>query len=281
MNETILECFRKELKDITTSFNEATHGTILLGHNETENTDKEFFSTAGFRGIFDLLKVGQDNREKVRLMSIDDAIKERYYCPILSSKENNQETGCFLANHIAKHMFDVGISYLYEALKSTKEKTVLDHTSSPFKEVDLYKHGVFSSSPYLWLAHSYIHSLLMTKSMKMYLRLPPKILFSFKDGGFIADMLTKTLIFRDKDFLMSSNDGENNKYSLVGLYGGAVAVFVDNFSVKNNTIPLLYWDQRVAIRGFTHQGGWQPKTNEAKDFAGFIIETGAVSDKSC
>ena len=276
--------FMDELERQTTSFNITTgmwsNETVLLGYEkEGKGIDQksDFFNCIGIRGLCELLDIPNEDQTigESKLMSPGDAITVQHSCLLRFLQCNQEEAGASIAKHVARIMFDSGIFCLFTALSNAK--VILDHPIKSF-EKSLFEHGDFSSSPYAWL----IHSLPYFMVMKKYSRWATKPLFTFKGGGCTTDLITKRLIIRDKVFLRDDNRADEG--FMVGLYTGAVAVFLDNLKIDltENDVCKFSWDQNIAVKGFAgknnnkqtyHSTIWEQTTKNKKGLAGFIVKT--------
>ena len=295
------EGFIEELQSQTVEFSGATHETILLGCEGSEDrTDDDpralFFWSAGIKGLGVNFVKNLGNNEVAEViypMDVDDAVTIRCghgfkFAPHQLEKGAPKLFGKALAKVIARNMFDVGIACLYGALTSVKKKVIFDHTSSTLKEEHLHEHGDFSSPPSTWLTHSTPYSGLI-KECKLW-ESWPKFLFSFKGGGHVTELLLKRLAVRDSDFLSADDsDGKIDKYRTIGLYDGGLAAFLDGLIIEmSGNVCRFSWNQSIAVKGFAWKGNadasydqlhesdrWQSKTDSKEDQAGFIIETNA------
>jgi len=296
------EGFIEELQSQTASFSKATHETILLGCEGGESREGDdprswFFWWAGFKGSYKP-RIVDPNSSKTPdevhpSMSINDAVTIQCsyalkFLPGQLEKCDQKEIGGFLAKNVARNMLDEGIACLYGALTSVRTEAVFNRTSSTPKGAYLHERGDFSSHPYIWLAHSSPYFALI-KEYGLYEHWP-KPSFSFEGGGFVADLLTKRLVVRDSDFLLTSGNGKIDKYRIIGLYDGGIAVFLDGFNVEiSSDICRFFWNQSTAVKGFAWKGNvdvrynqlstpdnWQTKTDNKDHWAGFIIETSAA-----
>ena len=297
------EGFIKELESQTAAFSEATHDTILLGcegseDREDEDTKAWFFFLAGTKGLRGHFVSASGNDEVVEVispMSAADAVTIRCghgfkFPPYQLEKGDPKLFDKALAKVIARSLFDAGIACLYGALTSVdKKEAILGCTSGTFKGAYLHERGGFSCPPHTWLAHSTPYFGLI-EEYDLYKSLP-KSTFSFEGGGFVTELLLKCLVVRDSDFLSVGGDSDEkiDKYRTIGLYRGGLAAFLDGFSVEiSDNVYRFSWNQSIAVKGFAWKGGgdasydqlhdtnsWQTKTNNKEEWAGFIIETSA------
>lgn len=295
--ELIEKSFVKELKRLIALFNKTTQKDVLFGckweedYKNSDNPRADFFFRTGLKGALRSQSVDPNNdkpTEEVHTMSVGNTVT--IPCSYEFPREKfESQLGELLANYFVRDMLDAGIASLYGALMSVKNDSVIDCTSSIFKRDHLYECRDFTFPPQTWIAHS---SPYFDLRKDCDITAPIKPTFSFEKGGFVDKIQMKNFIVRDHNALWRGGDGKINKYSTIGLYGGGLAIFLDNFKVDlpPDNVCWLSCDQSIAIKGFTWQGendssynklpipeNWQAKSKKDKQqWAGFIVETGVT-----
>lgn len=273
--EELKKTFIEELQGRIKDFNEVSHGAVLLGCEGEERSN--FFYPECDASAYkndSIVKTPRNYRFR--------------FLPNQLEKSDPNIFGKYLAGEAARDMLDTGISCLHGALADANREATFGYTEDKFKETYLHDCGNFYCSPDVWLMHSTpFFGLRSEHNTHEFLK---KGLFSFKGGGSVTELRSKRLVIRDNNFL--SNIGNDNKiigYKTIGLYGGGMAIFLDDFGAeKSKDICHISFHCKIAVKGFAWKGessrsrlsvsdNWQAKTPNKREWAGFIIETRAES----
>ena len=296
--------FLQNLQDIINSFNRATNEAIILGcEKDSQRTD--FLLSVAFKHLPDL-QVGSPVSDEIIVNDVylpsSDPVTVRHSLIVnfssgeigkFTDQKKTQGVADMTARKVIYNMFGIGVSCLYNFLKNIDKRIVFDRSSIKPGELHLKdeRYNKFTP-PNAWLLHSSHYFSLLKEQQAIFLKQPA---FSFGAGlgGVVTDLFDQVLIIRDKDFLKDSILGKIDKYSIVGMYKGAVTVFLDNLKVEiEGDVCRFFWDQSTAIKGFAPADNgsnslspslystenWRLTARSEKEMAGFIHSIGIISN---